>query len=487
MKSNYYSRIIALIIITILPQIAICLSCKNKVEINKGDAKVIIDGSINTPLYFCSAYKNIPNKKYFSDFRIKDFGKTPIEYIIPEEACNNRFFISCNGSFTYFEIKPGQKINIEVKYNKFNFSGDNLAINKYLNNWVEKHILSFDNALKISNIRRNLFANKLNPIKSTINTQEGIKRYKSLEKVCLRELKKAKIKDKEFLRKQKIFIKYLPCQMLFADCKSLTYRNEHIPVEFKEFIEQYRFNDSDLLMHAEVDNILQDYFYVLDQVINLQTVIPHQMYQRAQLLENIELQEYYVLKELNYLILCKAAFLLDDIADITKILISSEEGKKQWKDIEVKISELVKRNMAGQDAFNFSYKDINGKDIKLSDFKGKYLFIDFWATWCGPCKAQFPYLKILEDDLHDKNIEFIAFSLNKQRDKEEWKKFVIDNKLKGYHIISDNEFKDSMVKFYNVNSIPRFILIDPNGKIISADCRPPSDIGFRNYLKNILN
>ena len=70
-------------------------------------------------------------------------------------------------------------------------------------------------------------------------------------------------------------------------------------------------------------------------------------------------------------------------------------------------AEKAKAKMNGVAAPDFEYVSIDDKKVKLSDFKGKYVYIDVWATWCGPCRAEIPHLKKLEEHFHGKNIEFV--------------------------------------------------------------------------------
>lgn len=135
----------------------------------------------------------------------------------------------------------------------------------------------------------------------------------------------------------------------------------------------------------------------------------------------------------------------------------------------------------------FSYKDVNDKTVNLSDFKGKYVYIDVWATWCKPCREEIPYLQKLEEDLKGKNIAFISLSIDKLSDTEKWKKLVADKKLGGTQLIAENEWKSTFVKAYNIESIPRFILIAPNGNIVDPDARRPSQPELKDQLIKLLN
>lgn len=126
---------------------------------------------------------------------------------------------------------------------------------------------------------------------------------------------------------------------------------------------------------------------------------------------------------------------------------------------------------AGAPSPTFSCPDMNGKTISLSDLKGKFVYIDVWATWCGPCRGELPHLKTLEEKYADKDIYFVSLSCDKN--KKAWEDMVKKDEMKGIqlHLGVESPFMDA----YLINGIPRFILLDRNGNIISANMTRPSD------------
>lgn len=144
------------------------------------------------------------------------------------------------------------------------------------------------------------------------------------------------------------------------------------------------------------------------------------------------------------------------------------ELREQWARIAV-----------GQPSPAFKCLDINGKEVSLSDLAGKYVYIDVWATWCGPCRYELPHLKTLEHQFRNKNIAFVSISCDK--DKAAWEKMVKEEKLGGIQLIlgDDQSFMDN----YRITGIPRFILIDREGKIVSADMTRPSNPETAKTLK----
>lgn len=138
------------------------------------------------------------------------------------------------------------------------------------------------------------------------------------------------------------------------------------------------------------------------------------------------------------------------------------------------------------EAPDFTYKSIDGTSVSLKDLRGKYVYIDVWATWCAPCKAEIPFLTRLEEDCHSKNIHFVSIAIDKMINRTKWVNYVNEHQLKGIQLIADKDFSSDFVKKFNINSIPRFILIDPAGKIVSGDAKRPSDPELRRELDTLL-
>ena len=162
------------------------------------------------------------------------------------------------------------------------------------------------------------------------------------------------------------------------------------------------------------------------------------------------------------------------IEGLTKYIASSYEEKQYM------LTVLAE----GNDSPNFeNYENFKGGKTSLADLKGTYVYVDIWATWCGPCKREIPFLKEVEKEYRGKNIEFVSISVDKAKDHATWKKMVEEKELTGIQLFAENDWNSNFVKGYKINGIPRFILIDPAGKIVSPDApRPSSD-----DLKVLLN
>lgn len=121
------------------------------------------------------------------------------------------------------------------------------------------------------------------------------------------------------------------------------------------------------------------------------------------------------------------------------------------------------------------YENNAGGTMSLDDLKGKYVYIDVWATWCGPCIAEIPSLKKIEKAYHNKNIEFVSISIDEKKDYDAWKKMIVDRELGGVQLYADNNWKSAWVEEYLIKGIPKFILLDPAGNIVTSNAPRPSD------------
>lgn len=130
----------------------------------------------------------------------------------------------------------------------------------------------------------------------------------------------------------------------------------------------------------------------------------------------------------------------------------------------------------------YNYENYTGGFSSLEDFRGRYVYIDIWATWCKPCIAQIPYLKKLEEKYKKKNISFVSISIDDDRRfngswdtaHKMWKKIVREKDLSGVQLWAAEDYIRLSEK-YMIKGIPRFILIDPQGKIIDSNAKRPAD------------
>lgn len=139
-----------------------------------------------------------------------------------------------------------------------------------------------------------------------------------------------------------------------------------------------------------------------------------------------------------------------------------------------KTIDATKKTAVGVAAMDFTQNDPNGKAVKLSDFKGKYVLIDFWASWCGPCRNENPNVVEAFNKFKDKNFTILGVSLdggNTRTTKEQWLKAVEDDKLAWTQVSDMQGWNNEVSTAWGIRSIPANFLVDPNGKIVAKDLR----------------
>lgn len=147
----------------------------------------------------------------------------------------------------------------------------------------------------------------------------------------------------------------------------------------------------------------------------------------------------------------------------------------------------IREKFTGKPAPDFAMESIEGKTVKLSDFKGKYVYVDIWATWCGPCKVEIPSLKKLEEEYGDKNIVFVSMSVDEPKNKTIWGNFVKEKELSGVQIFTNEGWKAPFVTELEVTGIPRFVLISPEGIIVNPDAPRPSSKQIKKTFEDLLS
>ena len=146
---------------------------------------------------------------------------------------------------------------------------------------------------------------------------------------------------------------------------------------------------------------------------------------------------------------------------------------KQWKSAQdfKEMIDIAKKTGVGKYAMEFTQNDTLGNPLALSSLKGKYVLVDFWASWCGPCRAENPNVVKVFNQYKDKGFTILGVSLDRPNAKEKWMKAIHDDGLAWNHV-SDLKFWDNEVaKQYGIKAIPQNLLLDPQGKIIAKNLR----------------
>jgi thiol-disulfide isomerase/thioredoxin len=157
-----------------------------------------------------------------------------------------------------------------------------------------------------------------------------------------------------------------------------------------------------------------------------------------------------------------------NLYNILKPMLSNTDTLSIWSLVQSKT-----KLAAGTVALNFTLPDAEGKVWTLNDFKGKLVYIDLWATWCTPCIKEGGYLEeVMKQYAENSKIVFVKISFDKR--KEQWMSYISNHKTSALNLLVVDAFESELAQFYNVKSIPHFILIDQEGRIIKAFAPRPS-------------
>ncbi len=141
-------------------------------------------------------------------------------------------------------------------------------------------------------------------------------------------------------------------------------------------------------------------------------------------------------------------------------------------------NKIVYLNASKADGTDKSFADI------IKEFEGNVIYVDFWASWCGPCRGQFPHAKKLHEKLKDKPVVFLYISFD--RSEEEWKEGAENFELEGYHFYPNENQQRLIYNQFQVDGIPRYMLIDKNGNMVNDDAPRPSTSSILESITKLL-
>ena len=382
----------------------------------------------------------------------------------------NEFVLGVKDQISNLYLEPGDSIYVTLDYNQFDetikFSGKGEANN----NFLAQHYLKFENDDSGQSAQQRL---KEMDAKTYFNYSDSL--FKE-ELKYLDQWKNKLSKDfYEIYKSGKSYeiasqkLNYWQSHQYLSGIKKITFDcNE---AEYA-FLKEMKTQNDLLINNPKYCSFLGSYLNYKYELWKCKSTTKDQ--------NNLE-QNYYFAKELfngksrNYLLACSVHNMLN-YGNFKTAEILFEDYKKVSDDKDVvamlaaefeKASELA----PGKTAPNFTLKNLEGKDVSLSDFKGKVVYLDFWASWCGPCRAEIPSAAKMEEDLKDKEVVFLKVSIDENE--QSWRKIIEEKQLGGVHLIA-NGFGDPVPKSYQVEGIPKYVLIDKDGNLIDSNAPRPS-------------
>lgn len=375
------------------------------------------------------------------------------------------FLISHGKIFMRVYLEPASNLNVSFDTNDFksslSFSGEGAAINTYLQDKSKKEreiMGSFEDFYKLDETAFKAKANEIEmALEQFLESQESIaEAYKKKERRNIGYERVSKLmgyeKSRSYAMKDpdfKVSADFLPkmTDFDFNNAEDFDFSASYKRLVSGHFKEQSK----DL---AKSGNLQEEIAY-LTAISNS----PNQEIKNELLFDDAKYRISYT----------------SDLESYYDIFINASTDKKNNETITESYKKLITVAKGKPSPKFFDYENNDGSKTSLDDFKGKYVYIDVWATWCGPCIKEIPSLKEVEKSYHGKNIEFLSVSIDKLSDHDKWKKMVADENLGGTQVLADNAWESKFVQDYLIMGIPRFILLDPQGNIVTANAPRPSD------------
>lgn len=310
--------------------------------------------------------------------------------------------------------------------------------------------------------------------------------FKTTATSLLEELKaklKSKKLDEKFTAYEEEWIHYYTIQLLedYPRYHALVSgMMPDVPQDFNPEKEKINFDQADLFDNVStfqtmVQGHLYKFFPTHNDTEQIQRMIDEAKKFKA---ENIRLEMARVL----------SSFMKIDGEnnDLIYNFISQNVTDKKFKEEVETTYQNSKKITKGVPAPAFTYANYNGGETSLESLKGKVVYIDVWATWCMPCLQEIPALQELEKKFHGKEVAFVSISIDAEKDHARWREFIETKQLKGIQLIADKAWKSQIVEDYVIKGIPRFILIDKEGKIVRAEAPRPSDPATADFIDSLL-
>jgi len=297
------------------------------------------------------------------------------------------------------------------------------------------------------------------------------------------------------LTKDKILqAKFKDCAKASIDYNSAGYklyiatRKDKQPEGYFDFVDDLDLENEDYLGVFDYRSFLYHYITMkaqkrVSQLDSIQKDDPDALFEESlQIIkdfQNEDIKNYALFNTMNLRLKENGITGFDNYYDYFK-----ENNKDSYYDKQLELVYKEKMSLApGQPAPAFKLEDLNGNMVTLSDFKGKYVYLDFWHTGCKYCiKETDAYVK-LYDDYGDKEIEFVSVSAD--LDKGKWKDYVLENKNVGVSLITENFWDSEEFQNYQVSSSPTYALLDKKGNIIDSKAPYPSSSEIRELFDQL--
>ncbi len=293
-----------------------------------------------------------------------------------------------------------------------------------------------------------------------------------------------KFKDPYFIEMSRQNIKYIYMyKRFYFGIKDF---HSEIPMSYYSFVDSLDFTDARLLVTDRYKNCLTAYtqfkcrrnagnlYFAYENSIKDKKTLLLYIYNFIKTNYHSDVRDYLLSDFVHYEVYdvrADTAFVNNLITDYLQVC-NNPTYKKYIKDFYNK-----RKNITNTTIPNFELKNIYNEKISLHSLKGKYIYIDFWATWCYPCiMSMKDYPALLEKNAQRKDIEYVF--INVMDDEVKWSTFILNNPKHGLQLFADKTTTKKISDYLELNAVPRYLLIDKNLKLLDADAEFPNKMEF---------
>lgn len=432
------------------------IACKEEPKIDYA----VLSGKIENSK---AAIVSIGNTDFKSEININEDGTFADTLFIPESGY---YSLSIGREYTPMYISKGDIINVSVDTKQFDqtisYSGEGSVENNYLAAKTLNTIKATSNTVKFYSSEEQEFKSKVNNLSA--KNDSLLNQLTNAEESFVISEKQHLIYDKFAM-----FNDYAKRHGYYTKKDDFEVSDDFLPQAMKELIfdDVNAYKASGSYKQMAFDDVLTKIF---DKIKDPSTATVDNL----KVLNSVQIPALKndVIDYLAGYLVSPGNINMETIYNYFVENSTNEDTKSKLNNIYEKNKNLVKGKPSPQFV---NYENHKGGATSLADLKGKYVYVDVWATWCGPCIREIPSLKEVEKKFHNKNIEFVSTSIDELKNHAKWKGMVTDKELGGMQLMADKAWQSQFVRDYGIDGIPRFILIDPDGNIVSADAPRPSN------------
>ena len=432
------------------------------------NSTVIIEGNIKNPIGESVQLQSITNRSVNFQWETNIDQNGNFKDTLSLKSSSYYYFIHGRERVQLF-LEPGNNLTINLDADEFDesitYTGKGKDNNTFLK---EKFLFNEQNPVNIIELSKLDEIDYLNQIDSLKKSElESLKKNQNISNTFRSiETKNSQYSYLQSLQRYPLYHEfYAKKQPIYSDSfmkplESIDYTNENDYMLFPSFKQLVISHYQDILENS--DDLTNDFSKLNSSTSNL-------------IKRDLVNQGVFMLSAGNE----KNKDIYNILIDLTKEFESTENDSLTISKLTNKYSVLRSLEKGMKSPIFNDYENFNGERTSLLDLKGKYVYIDVWATWCGPCIREIPSLKKIEKQYEDRNIHFVSISIDERNrpryNYEAWRKMIVEKELTGIQLFADNAFNSKFTKAYGIDSIPRFLLIDPDGNIISGNAPRPSD------------